>query len=355
MNVLHSHRLFFLILLAILGMVAPGVFAQASDDDGLKKPGSWEEFTSYLVDGGDLGWWEASGTTTDVWKTLPAGIKYRYRARTRLDESGRLVVRTFTYVDDEGNLLSSGSETITWDAKAKNAIWSVSGFDADRPWSDSGRLVGFDATRMVVASMEEAAGETYELRTTIERTGENDRRRTVARTDGKGTPFVQEFTRVNQLIEALGGWDPTGRWITNMAGTTFINRTRWSADRRCILITEGTLDISALPPDDSDDERFMKVTGTGIIWFDPTTRTIRERYVSSMGVAMEGEILSASKDRVEMRFRGIDAGGVALDARVVTERQGDRLTTRFSDMTYDGRSRTPAWAKEPMISTLEDR
>ena len=353
MKILRLRPLLTLILLFMSTMAPSKVVAQSSDDDGLKKPESWTEFTSYLADGGDLGWWEAKGVTTDVWKTLPAGITYHYRALTRLDETGRQIVRTFTYVDEQGELLSSGSETIVWDDKSKNVIWSVSGFDADQSWADSGRLVGCDGARMVVASEEKAAGETYELRTTIERTGESTRRRTIARTDGGDTPFVQEFTRVNHLIEALGGWDPTGTWVTDVGGVSIINRTTWSADRRCILITEGIWDMSALVPDDSDGERFMKVSGNGIIWFDPATRTIRERYVSSQGVVLDGEILSASKDRIEIRFKGFDAGGVAMDARVVTERRGDQLTTRFSDMTYDGRSRMPDWAKEPMISTLE--
>ena len=353
MQTLHARRLLSLVLLVVFGMVVPTAVAQASGDGDLEKPGSWEEFTSYLVDGGDLGWWEASGTTTDVWKTLPAGIKYRYRARTSLEESGHQVVRTFTYVDSEGKLISSGSETIVWDDKSKNAIWSVSGFDEDRPWSDSGRLVGFDATRMVVASKEEAAGETYELRTTIERTGENGRRRTVARADGKGSPFVQEFTRVNQLVEALSGWDPTGDWHMEMGGKLRINRVKWSADHRCLLITEGLRNLSAVQYDDRDDESFIDVTGSGIMWFDLATRTIREKYVASNGLVVDGEVIDISSDRSRIRYTGIDAEGVAIHAIVTRTRKDGIMTTRFSQMTYDGRASMPTWASEPMTFRLD--
>ena len=181
MHPLHSQRLVSLLFLIVLGVMSRTALAQNPAGDGLTAPGSWADFASYLADGGDLGWWEASGVTTNVWKTLPAGINYRDRGRTSLDDSGPLVVRTFTYVDDQGNLLSSGSETVVWDAKSKTVIWSVSDFDGDQPWSDSGRLVGYDDSKMVISSREEAAGDSYELRTTIERTGENTRRRTVSR------------------------------------------------------------------------------------------------------------------------------------------------------------------------------
>lgn len=329
-----------LIALAVgLGSTAPA-FGQA-DASKLTKPSSWKEFTSYMVDGGDLGWWETRGTTTDVWKTLPAGIDYHYRAHVHLDETGRQVIRTFTYVDDEGNLISSGSETIVWDEKSKNAIWSISGFDGDLPWADSGRLVGFDPTRMVVASVEEAEGEKYELRTTIERTSDNARRRTIARSDGKGTPLVQEFTRVNHLVDALGGWDPVGTWVTDFGGMKIASKARWSAGKRCVVAEEGPME-----PDGS-----IRPTGTSLMWFDLETRTIRQSYVGSTGMALQGEVVSISKDRMVVRYTGTDAEGVALHAIVTSTRDGDVMSTQFSDMRYDGKASTPAWAVNPMTST----
>lgn len=317
--------------------------AEAVPEKDLTQPKSWTEFTAHLADGGDLGLWESSGTTTDVWKTLPAGLEYRYRARTTLDETGRQVVRTFTYVGAGGELLSAGSETIVWDEASKRPIWSVSGFDGDRPWSDSGWLVGIDGTRMVVASRETADGESYELRTIIERTGENTRRRTITRLDGKGEPFVQVFTRINQLVEALDGWDPTGTWITRMGDVTFVTESKWGADRRCVVTTEGVR-----APDGS-----LAVTGNGLMWFDVDARVVRSNYVTSMGLVLDGEATMVSKDRLEMRMQGVDQDAVALHAVIVTERKGDTLTSRFSHMAYDGRARTPAWAEAPMTATLE--
>ena len=343
MTIARTHRLVSLALFMLACVVFVPNPASAQNDGDLTKPGSWDEFVTHLVDGGDLGWWEASGVTTNVWKTLPAGIRYRYRGQTRLDVSGRMVVRAFTYVDGQGNLLSSGSETIVWDAKSKNVIWSVSGFDADQPWSDSGRLVGYDDSKMVVSSMEEAAGESYELRTTIERTGENTRRRTVARADGTETPFVQEFTRVNHFAEALAGWDPTGTWTTDMDGVTFVNDSRWSADRRCVTTTEGIRLADGS----------LNVTGNGIMWFDPVAGVIRQRYVSSSCMMLEGEVSAISKDRVAMHYIGVDGAGIRLDAIVTRTRKGDALTSTFSDMRYDGQARMPAWAREPMVANLE--
>ena len=61
MKILRLRRLLTLVLSFISVMGSSNVLAQSSDDDGLKKPGSWAEFTSYLADGGDLGWWEAKG------------------------------------------------------------------------------------------------------------------------------------------------------------------------------------------------------------------------------------------------------------------------------------------------------
>ena len=331
----------FVPMLALL--LATTVASGQAPEGQLAKPKSWTEFTSYMVDGGDLGWWEARGTTTDVWKTLPAGIDYHYRANVRLDDTGRQVIRTFTYVDGDGDLISSGSETIVWDEKSRNAIWSISGFDGDQPWSDSGHLVGLDASRMVVTSSEKAAGETYELHTTIERTSDNARRRTTARTDGKGTPFVQEFTRVNHLVDALSGWDPVGTWVTDFGGLKIGSRARWSADRRCVVVEEGPMDADGS----------IRATGTSMMWFDLRSRTIRQAYVGSTGMVLQGEVRSIGKDRMVVRYTGTDAEGVALDAVVTSTRDGDVMKTQFSDMRYDGKAAMPAWATAPMTATRQ--
>ncbi len=330
------------VLLLVLAFTTQSTAGRDPDAE-LRMPESWEAFTAHLFDGGDFGVWEATGVTTDVWKTLPAGLEYRYRARTTIEESGRMVVRSFTYVGKDGTLLSSGSETIVWDAKKKRPIWSVSGFDGDRPWSDSGWLVGYDQTRLVVASEETAEGETYELRTTIERVDKNTRRRTIARADGRGTPFVQDFTRVNHLIEALDGWDPTGTWVTRMGDVEIVNTSTWGAGRRCVVITEGVR-----RPDGGVD-----ATGNGVIWFDLDARVVRQRYVTNTGLVLAGEVMTVSKDRMEMRFTGTDADGVSLHAVVLSERDGDAMTSRFSHMTYDGWSRMPAWAERPMTARRE--
>lgn len=331
----------FAVLLA-LAVTTRSTAGQDPDAD-LRMPESWDAFTAHLSDGGDFGVWEATGVTTDVWKTLPAGLPYRYRARTTLEESGRLVVRSFTYVGKDGALLSSGSETIVWDAKKKRPIWSVSGFDGDRPWSDSGWLVGYDQTRLVVASEETAEGETYELRTTIERIDKNTRRRTIARADGRGTPFVQDFTRVNHLVEALDGWDPTGTWVTRMGDVEFVNMSTWGAGRRCVVIVEGVRTAGGE----------LEVTGNGLMWFDQDARVIRQRYVTEMGLVLEGEVVTVVRERLEMRFTGTDADGVSLHAVVTSEMDGDVMTSRFSHMTYDGWARTPAWAEGPMTARRE--
>lgn len=345
MTIARTHRLVSLALFTLACVVLGPNPASAQNDGDLKKPGSWAEFTAYLIDGGDLGWWETSGVTTDVWKTIPAGIPYHYRARTSLDEAGRQVVRTFTYVDDQGKLLSAGSETIAWDDKSGVPAKSLSGLDAGRPWSASGKLVGFDDSKTVFSSEESGGGETYELLTTIERLGENRRRRTVARADGKETPFIQQFTRVNHFVEALSGWDPTGNWVTDMGGMAFVNEARWSADKRCVVTIEGI----------RMSDGSVNVTGNGLMWFDIHARVIRQKYITSTGMMLEGEVSSASKNLLKMRYVGIDAEGVALDARITTERKGDQLISTFSDMIYDGRASTPAWAREPMVATREQK
>ncbi len=306
-------------------------------------PGSWSDFTSALTDNGDLGWWQASGVTTDVWKTLPAGIPYRYLGRLSLDEAGRQVVRSFTYTNDRGEVISNGSQTFVWDDASKAVIWSQSGFDLGKPWSDSGRVIGLAPTGLVLGSAETGGGETFELRTTIERTGENTRRRTVARVAGDATPFVQEFTRVNFLVEALNGWDPTGTWVTDFGGMQLVSIASWSADRRCVVAHEG--------PRSPDGTHI--VTGTSLMWFDLDTRTIRQKYVSSMGMVLDGEVVEVSGTRLRTRFTGTDAEGVALHAFVTSEVDGDTMTSQFSDMTYDGKAAMPAWAQAPMTATRE--
>ncbi|MCP4834569.1 MAG: hypothetical protein GY895_07345, partial [Phycisphaera sp.] len=51
-----------------------------------------------------------------------------------------------------------------------------------------------------------------------------------------------------------------------------------------------------------------------------------------------------SKTQLAMRYAGVDAAGIRLAAIVTTTRKDDALTSTFSDMTYDGKARTPAWA-----------
>lgn len=306
-------------------------------------PASWTEFTSALADNGDLGWWEASGVTTDVWKTLPAGLEYRYRGRISLDEAGRQVVWSFTYTDTQDRVISSGAQIFVWDDASTSVLWSASGFDLGKPWSDSGRVIGSDPGSIVLSATETGGGATFELHTTIERVGENRRRRTVARVDGGEKPFVQEFTRVNFMIDALNGWDPTGTWVTDFGGMQLVNVSTWSADQRCVITHEG--------PRMPDGTHL--VTGTSLMWFDLDTRTIRQKYVSSMGMTLDGEVTEVSRNRLKTRFTGTDAEGVSLHAFVTSEVRGDTMTSQFSDMTYDGRAAMPAWAQAPMTATRE--
>ncbi len=72
MKILFLRRLLTLVLSFITAMVSSNVVAQSSDDDGLKKPGSWTEFTSYLADGGDLGWFTADQFGPDFGQRLTA-------------------------------------------------------------------------------------------------------------------------------------------------------------------------------------------------------------------------------------------------------------------------------------------
>ncbi len=342
MSIASVRPLLRIVFLVFMLVGTKNVHGQTPDAE-LTTPKTWVEFTAHLVDGGDLGWWEARGTTTDVWKTMPAGVDYHYRANIRLGASGRQVIRTFTYVDDDGTVISSGAETIVWDEKSGRVLWSISGLDGDRPWSDSGHLVGYDANRMVVASVEEAEGVRYELRTTMERTGDNRRRRTIARSDGQGTPLVQEYTRVNHLVDALAGWNPIGTWVMDFGGLKIASKATWSADRRCVVVNEGPMNADGS----------IRSTGTSLMWFDLQSRTIRQAYVGSTGMTLQGEVRSISKDRMVIRYTGTDAEGVALDAIVTMTRDGDVMSTRFSDMRYDGTASTPAWAMAPMTSTRE--
>ena len=310
----------------------------------LQSPAAWTEFTSQLADNGDLGWWEASGTTTDVWKTLPGGIDFTYRSRMSIDLDGRSVVRSFTMTDTAtGEVVSAGSETIVWDDASKKVVRSQSGFDLGKPWSDSGALVGFDASGMVWEYTERGADGAFKIRETFERTGENARRRTTARADGTGTPFVQSFTRVNFLADALSGWDPTADWITDFGGMKLANRSQWTADGRCVLTNEGPL----LP------DGTHQVTGVSMMWYDLDTATIRQKYVSSMGMVLDGEVIEISSDRMKVRYTGTDAEGVALHAFVTSVVDGDTMTSQFSDMRYDGKHAMPAWAQAPMTATRE--
>ena len=170
----------------------------------------------------------------------------------------------------------------------------------------------------------------------------------------KGTPFVQEFTRVNHLLEALSGWDPTGTWHMEMDGEIRVRRVKWSADHRCLLITEGIQNLSAVQDADRDGEPFIDVTGNGIMWYDLPTRTIREKYVASNGLVVDGEVIDVSSDRSRMRFVGTDAEGVAIEAIITHDRKAEVMTTTFSDLVYDGRASMPAWAREPMVMKRRD-
>jgi len=309
----------------------------------LTAPTSWSEFTSWMVDNGDLGWWETSGTTTDVWKTLPAGIDYRYRGHSRLEEGGRQIVHSFTYTNTAGEVISTGARTMVWDDVSKSVIWSQAGFDLGKPWSDSGRLIGYDATGYVMTASETGGGKTFELRYRAEKLGVNAWRRTVSRTDGTQTPFVQDFTRVNFLIEALDGWDPAGTWVTDFGGMAMVNQSTWSADRRCVVTHEGPR-----LPDGS-----MEITGTSLMWFDHDRHAIRQKYVSSNGMVLDGEVVEISKNRMKVRYTGTDAEGVSLDAFVTSVVDGDTMTSQFSDMRYDGKDAMPAWAAAPMVAERE--
>ena len=196
---------FAVALLSSVTFIAAEEAAEPSVDAGFVPPKSWEEFVAFHQQGGDFGTWQSSGKTMALWEGIPAGLDYTVRYGMQLAHDGQVVLYTHYMATATGQVISTGTAMMYWDAESKTVKSSSSGFDQGQLYTGHSMLIGIDAQSQGIKwhYTETSRGKTTEYFQTRRRLDANRRSQTGQKVSG-GDPWNEEWTRGGSTTGGTG-------------------------------------------------------------------------------------------------------------------------------------------------------
>ena len=111
------------------GSFALSGYAETNVVEKASTPDSMNEFINWHLDRGACGTWSDVGVTEDMWVGIPAGLKVTNTQHTRYDVATQQLFNSHHMATEDGKVISTGSNVMTWDADRKAVISAGSGFD----------------------------------------------------------------------------------------------------------------------------------------------------------------------------------------------------------------------------------
>ena len=177
--------------------------ADAPDPAELVKPASWEAFVDYYKQGGDFGTWKSAGKTVKIWEGIPGGLDYTLAVTVRVAHGGKAIVESHYSATPTGEVITTGSKLIYWDARSKSVLQSHAGFDQGQLYTGHSELLGIDSKKQVIKwkYTETSRGKTTAYHHTIKRTGANTRWQSHQPVSGEQA-WSEVLTRAKELVAA---------------------------------------------------------------------------------------------------------------------------------------------------------
>lgn len=328
-----------------LGSAAVSSHAAAGSGSDAALPGSMLEFVNWNLDRGACGTWVESGVTEAMWVGIPAGLEYTNTQNTWYDVPTGQIYNSHHMETEDGRVISTGSNIMTWDADRKQIVAAGSGFDMGKPFNGTSVLVGMTDDALSWEYTETSQGKTtvYENVVTYQASpssGMNSRVNAVNVKGGDGKPWISESNRANPGREALAEAALPGTWeTTGPDGTISRQVVSWVADEHVLKF-----------------ERSAKAPGgewmseSLFVWYwDPAYDHIATLYLDGHGTVIHGKVESITRNgdavTIVASHEGSRFGGLTMSTQATQVITDKTITTTFQDMSLDGMRHKMSWSE----------
>jgi hypothetical protein len=299
-----------------------------------------EEFVNWHLDHGACGSWSDVGVTKDMWVGIPAGIKVTNTHKTWYDVPTQQLINSHHMVTEDGRVISTGSNVMTWNSEDKAVVSAGSGFDMGKPYNGTSILVGMTKDSLSWEYTEQSQGKTTVYETVETYTGRNTRTNSVKVKGADSKAWVSEATRSNPAMEMLDGANLAGTWEqTGPDGTIWREVVSWVADER-VLKYEG----KSKSPGGA-----WKGDSIFIWYWDPAYDHISTLYLDDHGTVIHGKVDSITRngDSVSIitTHEGSRFAGLTMSTQMTQLVTKGTITTTFQDVAIDGIRHKLGWSE----------
>ncbi len=303
-------------------------------------PGSMEEFINWNLDHGVCGTWSDVGVTEAMWVGIPAGLKVTTTQNTWYDVASGQLFNSHHMETEDGRVISTGSNIMTWDGERNAVISSGSGFDMGKPYNGTSVLLGMTDDTLTWEYTEHSQGETTVYENVMTYTGMNTRSNSVKVKGSDGKPWVSESTRANPCMSMLADSGLAGTWEKTLPDGSMTRQVvSWVADEHVLKY-----------------ERFFKVVGGDwksdslFVWYwDPAHDHVATLYLDAHGTVIHGQVDSITRRggavTIVATHEGSRFGGLTMSTQATQVITDKTITTTFQDMSLDGIRHQMSWSE----------
>ena len=314
--------------------------ATAVSTEAAALPGSMNEFVNWNLDRGVCGTWSDTGVTEAMWVGIPAGLKVVNTHRTWYDVGTNQLYNSHHMATEDGRVISTGSNVMTWDADRKTVVSAESGFDMGKPYHGTSILKGMTSDALTWEYTENSQGKTTVYENVVTYTGTNVRTNAVKVKGGDDKPWVSKASRENPCMERLKNVGLAGTWAwpssDGAGGETVVS---WVADGH-ILKQEGFAKLA---------DGTMESQDVFLWYWDPVHDHIATLYMDAHGAVIHGKVDSITRDgdavTIVASHEGSRFGGLTMSTQATQVITGKTLTTTFQNMSIDGVRHPMSWSE----------
>ena len=303
-------------------------------------PVSMVEFVNWHLDHGACGTWTDNGVTKDMWVGIPAGLQVVTTSKTWYDVPTGQLYSSHHMATEDGRMISTGANVMSWDADRKAVLSASSGFDMGKPYSGTAVLVGMTGDALSWEYTERSQGKTTVYENVVTYTGRNTRISAVKVKNGDGKPWVSEANRSNPAMQLLAKSGFVGTWEQSAAdGSIWRQVVSWGADEH-VLKFEG---MSRTPSGEWESDSLA-------VWYwDPDQDCVATIFLDDHGTVINGRIDSVTRSgesvTVVSSHGGNRFGGLTMSTVMTQVLTGDTMATSFQGMSLDGVRHKLSWSE----------
>ena len=332
------------------GALALCAHAEESVIENASNPESMNAFINWNLDRGVCGTWSDVGVTEAMWVGIPAGLKVTTTENTWYDVASQQLFKSHHMATEDGRVISTGTNVMTWDPERKTVIAASAGFDMGKPYHGNSILLSMTDDALTWEYTEQSQGKTTVYENVVTHTGTNTRSNSVKVKGSDGKPWVSESTRANPCMAHLkdAGLTGTWQWSTQPDGSTGQTAISWVADGH-ILKYEGTM----MAKDGSTESQDI------FLWYwDPLYDHIATLYLDGHGTVIHGHVDSITSDggavTIVATHEGDRFGGLTMSTQATQVITDKTITTTFQGMSLDGIRHKMSWSEGARAITRVD-